>query len=99
MLDLFEQVNFLENFSLAEVILHIIFLNSFDSDLFSCELMDSESYFTKSTFSNEFNEFVEVQCCWRQLVILLDILFYVLYQLVSLLEDCVIDFCGWLRRW
>ena len=99
MFDLFEQVYFLENLTLTKVILHIVFLYGFDGHLLSCELMDTEGYFTESTFSNEFHEFVEVQCCWWQLVVLLDILFYVFYQLVSLLEDCVIDFCGWLRRW
>ena len=99
MFDLFEQVNFLENLTFAEVILHVILLYGFDGNLLSSEFVDTESYFTKCTFSNEFHEFVEVQCCWWQLVILLDILFYVFYQLVSLLKDGVIDFCGWLRRW
>jgi hypothetical protein len=97
MLNLFEKINFLENLPLAKVILHVVFLNSFDSHLLTSKLMDTKGYLTKSTLSNQFYKLVEVQCCRRQLIILLNVLFNVLNQLVSLLKDRVIHFCRWLR--
>ena len=94
---LFEKINFLENFALAKVILHVVFLNSFYSHLLTSKLMDTKGYLTKSTLTDKFHKLVEVQCCRRQLIILLDVLFNVLNQLVSLLKDRVIHFCRWLR--
>jgi hypothetical protein len=35
MLDLFQQVDLLEYLSLTEIVLHVILLNGFDSDLFA----------------------------------------------------------------
>ena len=97
MFNLFQKINFLENLALAKVILHVVFLNSFYSHLLTSKLMNTKGYLTKSTLANKFYKFVEVQCCRRQLIILLDVLFNVLNQLVSLLKDRVIDFCRWLR--
>lgn len=57
--------------------------------------MNTKSNFSESTFTNKFNEFVKVQSCRWKLVILLDILFYVLYQLVPLLKNSVVYLgCG-----
>ena len=88
----------MENLPFAEIVLHVVFLDGLNSDLLSSKLMHSEGHLTEGTFANQFHKFVEVQCCRRQLVILLNVLFNVLYQLVPFLEDSVIDFCGWLRR-
>ena len=52
--------------------------------------MNTKSNFTEGSFSNEFDEFVKVQSCRRKLIILLDILFYVLYQLILLLDNGVV---------
>ena len=78
MLDLFEKVNFLENLALAKVILHVVLLDCFDSHLLASKLMDTQGNLTKGTLANQFHKLVEVQCCRRQLVILLDVLFNVL---------------------
>ena len=94
---LFQKVNFLENLTLTKVILHVVFLNCFDGHLLTSKLMDSKGNLSESTLSDQFHKLVEVQCCRRQLIILLDVLFNVLYQLVTLLQNRVIDFCGWLR--
>jgi hypothetical protein len=78
-LDLLQQVNFLENFAFAKVILHIIFLDRFNGYLLASELVNSQGDFTESALADELHKLVEVQCCGRKLVVLLDVLFYVLY--------------------
>lgn len=65
MFDLLQEVNLLEYFPLAKVVLHIVFLNSLDGDLLSGQLMDAEGNLAECSFSNELNELVEIQCCRR----------------------------------
>lgn len=57
----FKKVNFLENFSFTKIVLHVIFFNSFDSNLLSRELMNTKCNFSKSSLSNEFHKLVEIQ--------------------------------------
>jgi hypothetical protein len=78
MLDLFKQVNLLKYLSFAKVILHIIFLNCFNSHLLASKLVNTKCDFTESTLSNQFHKLVEVQSCWRQFVVFLDVLFDIL---------------------
>jgi hypothetical protein len=96
-LDFLEKVNLLEYLALTEIVLHVILFDCLYGHLLSCELVHSQSNFTESTFSNKLYELVEVQCCRRQLVILLNVLFYVFYKLISFLQNSIIDFGRWLR--
>jgi hypothetical protein len=51
MLYLLQKVDLLKYFSFREVIFHVRFLNSFDSDLLASELMDSKSDLAESPFT------------------------------------------------
>jgi len=64
MLYFFKEINFLENLSFTKIILHVIFFNCFDSDLLARKFMNTKCNFTKSSFSNKFNEFVKIQSSW-----------------------------------
>lgn len=95
MLNLFQQVDLLEHLSFTEIVLHIVLLNCLDSDLFTGQFMDTQSDFSEGSFANKFDEFVKVQSCWWKLIILLDILFNVLDQLVPFLKNGVVYLgCG-----
>ena len=61
MLYFFKEINFLENFSFTKIVLHVIFLNGFDSHLLARKFMNTKCNFTKSSLSNELDEFVEIQ--------------------------------------
>jgi hypothetical protein len=52
MLYFFQEINFLENFSFAKIILHVIFFNGFDSYLLTSKFMNTKRNFTESSFSN-----------------------------------------------
>ena len=97
MLYFLEEVYLLEHLTFAEVILHIILLDGLDGHLLPCKLVNTKGYLAEGSFANQLDELVKVQCCRRQFIILLDILLYVLDQLVPLLQDGVIDLRGWLR--
>lgn len=101
---LFQQINFLEHFTLAEIVLHIVLLYGLDGHLLSGELVDSQGDLAECSFSYELHEFVEIQCGRRQLVVLLDVLLDVLDQVVALLQDgvvylwCRLRCCGVVAR-
>lgn len=82
---LLEQVNFLEDLPLAEVILHVVLLDRLDGHLLPRQLVHSQRDLAKGSFSNELHELVEVESRGRQLVVLLDVLLDVLDQVVALL--------------
>ena len=92
MLYLFEQVNFLEYLPFAKIVLHVVLLYRFNCYLLTCQLVDPESNFAKGSFSNELDEFVEVQSCRRQLIVLFYILLNVLDQVVPFLQNSIIYF-------
>ena len=96
MLDLLEEIDLLEHLSLAEVVLHVGLLDGLDGHLLPRQLVHPQSYLTEGTLADELDELVEVEGGWRQLVVLLDVLLDVLDQLVSLLEDRVVDLGRWL---
>lgn len=55
--------------------------------------MHSQGNFTKSSLANKFDELVEVESGGRQFIVFLNVLLYVLYKLVSFLEDGVVNPC------
>lgn len=73
MLNFLEQVDLLEDFAFAELVLHVVLLDGLDGHLLARQFVDSESYFAEGSLSNQLHEFVKVQSCWRQLVVLLNI--------------------------
>lgn len=94
MLDLLEQVYLLKNLPLWEIILHIWLLNGFYCHVLSGEFVYTECNFTKSSFSDELDEFIVFKGRRWQLIVLLDKRLYELYQSVSLLQYGLIDFSG-----
>lgn len=82
---LLEQVNFLEDLPLAEVILHVVLLDRLDGHLLSRQLVHSQRDLAKGSLSNQLHELVEVESRGWQLVVLLDVLLDVLDQVVALL--------------
>jgi hypothetical protein len=95
-LDLLEEIDLLEHLSLAEVVLHVGLLDSLDGHLLPRQLVHPQSNLTEGTLADELDELVEVEGGRRQLVVLLDVLLDVLDQLVTLLEDGVVDLGRWL---
>lgn len=75
--------------------MHVILLYSLDSHLLTGELVDSKCDFAEGSLANQFDKLVKVEGGWRQLVVLLDILFDVLNELVPLLENRIINLGSW----
>jgi hypothetical protein len=98
MLYLLQQVDFLEYLSLRKVILHIILFNCFDRNLLSSQFVNSKRYLTKSTLADELHKLVEIESRRREFVVLFDVLLYVLYQLVSFLQNGVVHSGCWFLR-
>ena len=96
MLYLLQEIHLLEYFSLAEVILHVVLFNGFDGHLLSSEFVDTQCYLSKGALTDEFDKLIEIQGGWRQFIVLLDILFDVLDQLVTFLQDGIVHFGRWL---
>ena len=93
MLDLLEEVDFLEHLPLAKVILHVVLLDGLNRNLLTRELVYTECHFTKGTLTYKFDESIEIQSCGRQLVVLLDVRFNVADELLTLLDNSVIYLC------
>jgi len=60
MFDFFQQVNFLEDLSFAEVVLHVLLFDGLDGNVFASELVHTECHLAERTFANELNELVEL---------------------------------------
>ena len=95
MFDFLQEVNLLEDLSLREIVLHVVLFDGFDSNLLSCKLVDSKCHFSEGTFTDHFDEFVEIESCGWKFVVLLDVLLHVLNQLISLLKNSVINSSCW----
>ena len=91
MSDLFKDINFLENFPPAILILHIWFVNCFYRNILAGQLVNSKGNFSKGPLSYQFDELVEVQSGRRDLLVLLDILLDILYQLLPILQNLFIQ--------
>jgi len=96
MLDLLKKIDLLEYFTFAEIILHVVFFDSFNGYLLACQLMNSKRYLTKRTFANKFHKLIKIKCCWRQFIVLFDILLNILYKLISLLQNGIVYPSLWL---
>ena len=86
MLDLLQQVNFLEDLALAEFILHIALLNRLDCNLLACQLMHTKCHFPKSAFPDQLDKLIEVQRGGREFVGLVNVRLDVLYQVLLLVQ-------------
>lgn len=97
-LDLLQQVDLLEDLPLTEVVLHVILLDGLYSYLFASELVYAEGHLAEGSLADQLHELVEVQGRRWQLVILLNVLFDVLYQVVAFLQDRIVHLGRWLCR-
>ena len=60
MFDFFQQINFLEDLSFVEVILHVLLFDGLDSYVFASELVHTQCYLAERTFANELNELIKL---------------------------------------
>ena len=96
MFDLLEQVDFLEDLALREVVLHVVLLDGLDGDLLARQLVDAERDLSEGTLADKLDEAIEVQRGGRQLIVLLDVALDVFDELLALLDDRVVDLHRWL---
>ena len=78
MTDLFQDVDLLHDFLFRVDVLHVTFVDGFNGNLATSQLVNCKCNLTKCAFANKLNKLVEVLCCRRQLSILLEIKFVVL---------------------
>ena len=95
MFNLFQKVNLLKHFPLRKIVLHVVLFDGFDSHLFASKLVNPQSNFAESPLADHLYELVKIESSGRKFVVLLDVLFHVLNQLISLLDDCVVDSSRW----
>lgn len=78
MANLFQDVDLLHDFLFRVDILHVTFVDGFNGNLATSQLVNGKCYLPKCAFANKFDKLVEVLRRWRQLSILLEIKFVVL---------------------
>lgn len=91
-LDLLQQIYLLEDLPLRKVILHIRLLDRLDSNVFASEFVDPESDLSEGALADQLDELVVLESSRWQFIILLDVGLYELYQSVSLLKYCFVNF-------
>ena len=86
-----QNVNFLQYFLPAVGILHVSFINSFDSNISTCQLMNRKCDFTESTLTNQLHKFVELEGgSWHSFVFL-EVDFVVFYKFLPLNHNLFVD--------
>lgn len=65
MMNFLEDVHFLEYFLSWETIFHVFFVKWLDSDIFSCKFVNCKTDFSKSSFSNFFDQFIIISGRFR----------------------------------
>jgi len=86
-LDLLQEVDLLEHLAFAKLILHILLLYSLYGHILASQLVHAECDFAEGTLADDFEEFVKLECCRWQFVILGNVILDIADQLVSLLEE------------
>lgn len=89
--NLFKDEDLLENFFLRKVILHVVFVDCLDRYVLSSEFVNAECDLTEGPLANQFHEFVKVKCRGWDLFVLLDKSLVVLYKLLAVLHDLVVQ--------
>ena len=64
MLYFLEQINFLEDFTFTEVVLHVVLFYGFDGHLFASEFVHSESDLSKCSFADKLDKLIEIKGSW-----------------------------------
>ena len=59
--DLFQDVDFLHDFLLAELILHMLLINGLDRHIAPCKLVDAKRHLAKRSFANKLHELIELE--------------------------------------
>lgn len=89
--NLLEDEDLLEDFFLRKVILHIVFVDCLDRYVLASEFMNAKCDLTEGTLADEFHEFIKVKCRSWDLFVLLDESLIVLYKLLAILHDLVVQ--------
>lgn len=90
MTNLFQNVNFLEDFATRVLIFDVDFVDALDGDILSGQFMNTESNFTESSFAEKFNEAIKVESGVWDLSMLLDVRLDILDQLFPIFSHRVI---------
>ena len=77
----------MENFSFAEIILHVLFLDRLDRDILACKLVHAQRHLAKRTLPDQLDELVELQRRWWQLIVLCYVILDVTDKLFSFFEE------------
>lgn len=91
MSDLFEYIYFLENFPSRVLVFDVCFVDGFDRYFLASQLVNTQRDFPKGSLAQQFDKLVKIESRWRDLIILLDVRFYVADQSVSLQGDVVVQ--------
>ena len=86
-----QNVNFLQYLLPAVGVLHVSFIDSFDSNISTCQLMNRKCDFTESALTNQLNKFVELEGgSWHSFMFLEED-FVVFYKFLPLNHDLLVD--------
>lgn len=91
MSDFLKNVNFLENFSAAILILNICLVNRLDRHLFTSQFVHTESNLSESALTQQFYELVKVKRGLRNCVVLFDVRFDVFNQTSTILGYWIVQ--------
>ena len=89
--NLFKDEDLLENLFLRKVILHVVFVDCLDRYVLSSEFVNAECDLAEGPLANQLHEFIKVKCRRWDLFVLLDESLVVLYKLLAILHDLVVQ--------
>jgi hypothetical protein len=89
--NLFEDEDLLEDFFLRKVVLHVVFVYCLDRNVLASQFVNAECDLTEGPLADEFHEFIKVKCSSWDLFVLLDESLVVLYKLLAVLHDLVVQ--------
>ena len=91
MLDLLEEVDLLEDFTLAELVLHILLLDCLNCHTLTSQFVHAECDFAESSLANQLDEFVEFESRRWEFVILRNVILDVADEFITFFEKCIVD--------
>ena len=89
--NLFEDEDLLEDFFLRKVVLHVVFVYGLDRNVLASQFVNAECDLTEGTLADQLHEFIKVKCRRWYLFVLLDESLVVLYKLLAVLHDLVVQ--------
>ena len=91
MSDLFQDIDLLEHFASAVLVLDVCFINRFYRNILASQLMNAQGNLAKGSLAKKFHKLVKLKGCMRDCLVLGNIGFDILYKLLSVLRDIIVD--------